>query len=255
MGELKLELPLNSYDEISSIYGWRDDPFTGKRKYHYGIDYEIGIGNMVLASERGKVVKAGQNDPDIKLKLGKVIIIDHTPNAGAKEPHLYTVYGHLRRDDPFNNIKAGDKVKKWQVIGFSGNTGRSYGPHLHFAVAYVSGKQGMPQGDGPTWIAGSEYSDPNKYIGHTHQLNGTIDDLTQEQATRLINDRISYQLVEKFRMAVLVDGRIEGYIDEYNKSVKVILKYDPKDIEKLMVGPMPPPKKSAPLNVDISIKL
>lgn len=246
MGKLNFRKPIDA--PIGSKPAHK---YGGRGGKHYGTDYPATKGTDIVASERGIVVKAGFNKT-----YGNVIIIDHTPKASATEPHLYTLYAHLKKGAPFaNNIKAGVEVKKRQVIGYCGNTGKSDGDHLHFGVAYVSGKQNMPPGDGPTWIKPSEYSDPNKYIGITHALNGTTDDLTAEQATRLINDRISYQLVEKFRMAVMVDGLVEGYIDEYNKSVKVKLKYDPKDIEKLMAAPMPPPKKSAPLNIEISIKL
>ncbi|MEE9542990.1 MAG: M23 family metallopeptidase [Thermodesulfobacteriota bacterium] len=251
MGELNFESPLNSYDEISSTFGLRDDPFTGERKHHNGIDYKIGIDNNVLASERGRVVKAGFN-----VTFGNVIIIDHTPKAGDNEPHIYTLYGHLKKDNPFNNIKVGDTVKKGQVIGFSGNTGKSSGPHLHFTVAHFSKKRTMYHpGDGPTSIGPSEYSNPGGYIGVTHEINGTTDDLTDKEAEYLINDRISYRLLDISRMAVLVDERIEGLIDENNKSVTVILEYDEKELEELMAGPMPPPKQHAPLNVDINIKL
>ncbi len=136
MGELRLMEPLKGYDEVSSEYGKRTDPNTGEEEVqHGGIDYVVGIGKDVLASERGKVVKAGFNGSENKKQLGNVIIIDHTPKAGKKKPHLYTIYGHLRSKDikegPFA-VKVGDKVKQGQVIGYSGNTGKTTGPYLHF---------------------------------------------------------------------------------------------------------------------------
>jgi murein DD-endopeptidase MepM/ murein hydrolase activator NlpD len=200
---------------------------------HNGIDYPAPKGTEIVASERGIVAKAGFNK-----KLGNVVIIDHTPKAEDDEPHLYTIYGHLREKGdnggPFA-VNAGDTVKKRQLIGYCGDTGTSDGHHLHFAVAYVSGKQGMPPGDGRTWIDGSECSDPNKYIGIPHKINGTLNDLTPEERKALLKKSLSYKLEYKPggkpRLAVLIGGKLACHIDVDNLNAKVKLKYNPDKLE------------------------
>ena len=103
---------------IASTFGYRTHPFTGKRDFHNGLDISSQLGNDVLATGGGFVVIA-----EPRGFLGKMIIIDHG--------YGYTTrYGHLADF----NVKEGDVVKRGQVIGYIGNTGRSTGPHLHYEV-------------------------------------------------------------------------------------------------------------------------
>jgi hypothetical protein len=256
MGDLNFAQPAEG--TISSIFKEdrkKEDVVTKEviEYKHWGIDYAAPKGTPVKASERGVVMGAYPDTPG----YGKLIIINHAPKAEDDEQHIYTLYAHL---DSIS-VREGESVEKNATIGAVGHTGRSASKpgnepdHLHFEVFDTS--WGAKIGDiiRKDGRAREHRENPTKYIGKTRKLNGTLGDLTEEEAKRLINDRISYRLLDISRMAVLVDGVIEGLIDEHNKSVKVILKYDPKDIEKLMAGPMPPPKKSAPLNVDIRIKL
>lgn len=106
---------------------------------HKGVDYLAPIGTDVKASESGKVVKS-ENRPYIPGRdnnYGEVIVIDHIPNAGDKERHIYTLYAHLDE----RAVSAGKKVKKGDTIGASGNSGmkaayegKKSGFHLHFEV-------------------------------------------------------------------------------------------------------------------------
>ncbi|MCX7667668.1 MAG: peptidoglycan DD-metalloendopeptidase family protein, partial [Atribacterota bacterium] len=107
-----------SWGKISSRYGWRRDPFTGQRAWHTGIDIAGPSGRSVVATAEGKVVFAGWNG-----NYGKCVIVRH--QFGYE-----TVYGHLSRI----LVNPGDSVKKNEVIGKIGSTGRSTGPHLHYEV-------------------------------------------------------------------------------------------------------------------------
>jgi murein DD-endopeptidase MepM/ murein hydrolase activator NlpD len=105
---------------LTSPLGWRTHPLTGKRDYHNGQDIATQFGNKIIATADGVALVAGHWD-----YLGNLIIIDH--GFG-----FTTRYGHQASF----NIKEGDRVKRFQVIGYVGNTGRSSAPHLHYEVRY-----------------------------------------------------------------------------------------------------------------------
>jgi murein DD-endopeptidase MepM/ murein hydrolase activator NlpD len=108
--------PLRGY--LSEGFGNRIDPFTGLRDFHPGIDISVPRGSKVSAPADGVVVFCG-----IKNGYGNIIVIDHGYGT-------VTRYGHL---DGFN-VRPGQRVKRGDLIGFSGNTGRSTAPHLHYEV-------------------------------------------------------------------------------------------------------------------------
>ncbi|QTQ15681.1 peptidoglycan DD-metalloendopeptidase family protein [Treponema parvum] len=103
---------------ISSTYGWRLSPFTGKRSFHSGIDMSAPAGTSVYAALGGVVSFVGYNNV-----YGNYIIISH--HSGYK-----TLYGHLSA----TLVLKGQSVSPANVIGRVGNTGLSTGPHLHFTV-------------------------------------------------------------------------------------------------------------------------
>ena len=114
-------LPLGSPvpgKRISSHYGSRRDPFTGKRAVHGGLDFKAKSGNPVLATASGKVIKAGRNGG-----YGKMIELDH---GGG----ITTRYAHLSKI----RVKVGQRIARGKRIGNIGSTGRSTGPHLHYEV-------------------------------------------------------------------------------------------------------------------------
>lgn len=115
---------------ISSDYGMRNDPNTGQRKHHNGIDYAMPVGTPVLAAADGVVF-------DIRHEgrgkgFGLYVILKHKSKAGD----FYTYYGHLEKTE----CQIGQEVKQGQIIARSGgekggpNAGSSTGPHLHFEV-------------------------------------------------------------------------------------------------------------------------
>ncbi len=108
--------PLRGY--LSASFGNRIDPFTGLRDFHPGIDISVPRGTKVHAPADGVVVFCGA-----KNGYGNILVIDHGYGT-------VTRYGHM---DGFN-VRPGQRVKRGDVIGFSGNTGRSTAPHLHYEV-------------------------------------------------------------------------------------------------------------------------
>ena len=103
---------------LSSAYGMRVHPVLGRRKRHKGIDLAAPTGTPVYATADGSVSRA-----DRSRTYGLVIYLDH----GAE---LETRYAHLSR----MVVADGQDVKKGDVIGYVGSTGRSTGPHLHYEV-------------------------------------------------------------------------------------------------------------------------
>ncbi len=103
---------------ISSYFGRRTDPITGKKAFHEGIDFAGKRGSEVVAVAAGVVTWSGKRHG-----YGNLVEINH---GGG----LVTRYGHNQK----NLVKVGDKVEKGQIIARMGSTGRSTGPHVHFEV-------------------------------------------------------------------------------------------------------------------------
>ena len=108
--------PVDGY--LSRGFGVRSDPFTGSDLPHLGIDLAADKGTPVFATANGKVLSAGWHSA-----LGNLIVIDH---GFGYETH----YGHLAT----MRVRAGQVVKRGEIIGSVGNTGYSTGPHLHYEV-------------------------------------------------------------------------------------------------------------------------
>jgi murein DD-endopeptidase MepM/ murein hydrolase activator NlpD len=103
---------------MSSGYGFRNDPFTGKRAFHSGLDFVSPPGSDVLAVAAGVVIYSGK-----RANYGNMIEIDHGDG-------LVTRYAHNKE----NLVSPGDAVKKGEVIALVGSTGRSTAPHVHLEV-------------------------------------------------------------------------------------------------------------------------
>ncbi|TMM52185.1 M23 family metallopeptidase [Maribacter algarum] len=113
--------PINNEEltRMASGYGYRSDPFTKARKMHRGMDFTAPRGTPIYASGDGKVTRADNNSSG----YGKHIRIDHGYG-------YMSLYAHLSK----YNVKRGQKVKRGDLIGFVGSTGRSEAPHLHYEV-------------------------------------------------------------------------------------------------------------------------
>ncbi len=101
-----------------------------KTDFHTGVDFGVSIGTPVYAAADGVVLRADNNDKGTsrwrRYQYGKYILINH-------ENNLTTLYAHLSRQV----VKVGDIIKRGELIGYSGNTGYAFGPHLHLGVYYT----------------------------------------------------------------------------------------------------------------------
>ncbi len=127
ISDLPLSMPIRNADTQSS-FGRRIDPFTGHLAFHSGLDISGPAGTKIHSTADGKVIAAGRNGA-----YGNAIDIDHGYG-------IVTRYGHLSKI----LVKEGQSLKKGDVIGIQGSTGRSTGPHLHYEVRY-NGKPMNPK--------------------------------------------------------------------------------------------------------------
>jgi murein DD-endopeptidase MepM/ murein hydrolase activator NlpD len=113
---------------ISSVFGMRTDPFTGRRAIHEGIDFAAREGTSVQAVGAGIVTFSG-----VRSGYGKIVEVNHGNG-------YVTRYSHNQR----NLVREGERVYKGHPIATVGSSGRSTGPHLHFEVLY-NGRVVNPQ--------------------------------------------------------------------------------------------------------------
>lgn len=104
-------------DQIAG-FGWRVDPFTGKRAFHGGDDFAAEFGAPVRAGAAGKVIAAERRGP-----YGNMIEIDHGKGLSTRYAQLQSI-----------RVAPGDTVAQGQIVATVGSSGRSTGPHLHFEV-------------------------------------------------------------------------------------------------------------------------
>ena len=113
---------------ISSVYGHRNDPFTGAWVMHWGLDISTNTGNPIMATADGIVIKV-----ETDRYLGKNVTVSHGNG-------YTTVYGHMSNFA----VKVGQKVKRRDIIGYIGQTGKAAGPHVHYEV-FKDGKRVDPR--------------------------------------------------------------------------------------------------------------
>jgi murein DD-endopeptidase MepM/ murein hydrolase activator NlpD len=113
--------PIKNKDltRMASGFGYRTDPFTKKRRKHWGMDFTAKKGVPIYATGNGVIKRADNRSSG----YGKHIRIDH--GFG-----YVSLYAHLSK----YNVRRGQKVKRGDIIGYVGNTGRSVGPHLHYEI-------------------------------------------------------------------------------------------------------------------------
>jgi murein DD-endopeptidase MepM/ murein hydrolase activator NlpD len=103
---------------MTSGFGYRNDPISGRRASHQGVDISTAPGRQVLAPAPGLVVKAGRIGG-----LGNAVVVSHGYGISTR-------YGHLSRID----VVAGQRVEEGETLGLVGSTGKSTGYHLHYEV-------------------------------------------------------------------------------------------------------------------------
>lgn len=109
---------------ITGKFGWREHPILKRKEFHPGIDLAASIGTPIYAPASGVVEFSGYSNNG----YGYNVILLH--NFGFK-----SVFAHMTRKDV---VKAGDFVNKGDLIGYTGNTGLSTGPHLHYEVRFIN---------------------------------------------------------------------------------------------------------------------
>jgi murein DD-endopeptidase MepM/ murein hydrolase activator NlpD len=121
----KREMLMNATPSIWPIHGWlsagfgmRPDPFTGERDFHPGLDISAEKGTPILATADGTVQLAAPSGD-----YGNLVIVNHGYG-------LTTRYGHLSK----YAVWVGKQVKRGEVLGYVGSTGRATGPHLHYEI-------------------------------------------------------------------------------------------------------------------------
>ena len=102
-----------------SPYGTRVHPITKRKSFHHGVDVAMPVGTQLTAPAYGVVVKKGKSDSG-----GFTLILEHANK-------IHTVYYHLQKP---SHLALGAKIAEGDPIAFSGNTGASTGPHLHWEV-------------------------------------------------------------------------------------------------------------------------
>jgi len=112
---------------LTAGFGLRNDPFTGEREFHTGIDISTPAGNRVYAPAAGTIVRVGWDKG-----YGRIVLISHGYG-------ITTLFGHLSTA----RVSEGQRVKRGDLIALVGSTGRSTGPHLHYEV-HVDGKPVNP---------------------------------------------------------------------------------------------------------------
>jgi murein DD-endopeptidase MepM/ murein hydrolase activator NlpD len=112
---------------MGSGYAYRRDPFTGQREFHPGLDIVANAGSPIVAPADGVVTQAGRFS-----SYGKAVFLSHGNGTSTRYAHLSDV-----------SVKAGQKVKRGDLLGRVGATGRAMGFHLHYEVI-VGGKKVDP---------------------------------------------------------------------------------------------------------------
>lgn len=113
--------PLNPKNQkrVSSSFGTRFHPIDGRKKAHLGIDISAKAGTPIHAAASGTVKKTVYSSQG----YGNQVYIDHSYGFSSRYAHMYTFI-----------VKEGQKVKKGEIIGFVGSTGKSTGNHIHFEI-------------------------------------------------------------------------------------------------------------------------
>lgn len=116
-------MPLNEYRRMSSKFGMRDHPILRKLRLHKGVDFSVAPGAPIYSTAGGVVETADSWDNSA---YGKYVVVRH--GLG-----FTSLYAHMRDVE----VKVGDYIDKGALLGFSGNSGRSSSPHLHYEVKYL----------------------------------------------------------------------------------------------------------------------
>lgn len=149
--------PVSELDlkQMASGYGYRVDPVYGTSKFHEGMDFSAAPGTPVYATGNGVVTDAGWNSG-----YGNSIDINHGYDYLTRYAHLSKIL-----------VKQGQEVKRGDLIGLVGNTGKSTGPHLHYEVRY----KGAPQNPVKYYFHDLTPEQYSEMVRHSEQASNVMD--------------------------------------------------------------------------------
>jgi murein DD-endopeptidase MepM/ murein hydrolase activator NlpD len=153
-------ISVNPGGEVTSQFGWRRDPFTGKAKFHRGIDVRAAYGEDIQTAGAGQVVFSGTQKG-----YGTTVIVQHPDGVKTRYAHLSAAL-----------VSAGDTLQAGQIVGRAGRSGRATGTHLHFEVI-ADGKHVDPLKWAESAHAGA-HSGALKHTGVIADLAGSDDSRT-----------------------------------------------------------------------------
>lgn len=204
---------LATFKRISSEQGYRVHPISGKREGHGGMDLSANSGTKVRVMADGEIVKVGW---DRKVKNGKVrgygryIVVQH------KNGH-YTLYAHLEKDG--TTVNVGEKVSDGDVIGTSGNTGGSTGPHLHLEVIKADNLAGVFKWKNK--INPRDVGDLQEYLNGGSDGEGDVENtvaasVITENGIEFFNGSNTFELIHKQieYKQYLLDRQSNSYLTE-----------------------------------------
>jgi len=150
--------PISNSDlkRMASGFGWRTDPFTKKRKRHWGMDFSAERGSPIYATGDGKISRADNKAAG----FGNHVRIDH--GFG-----YVSIYAHMDNI----SVRKGNRVKRGDIIGYVGSSGRSVAPHLHYEIT-KDGKKIDPINFYHGNLSPSEYEN---LINQASQENQSLD--------------------------------------------------------------------------------
>jgi murein DD-endopeptidase MepM/ murein hydrolase activator NlpD len=154
-------ISVNPGGEVTSEFGWRRDPFTGRAKFHRGIDVRAAYGEDIQTAGAGRVVFSGT-----QRGYGTTVIVQHADGVKTRYAHLSATL-----------VSAGDEVQAGQVLGRAGRSGRATGTHLHFEVI-ADGKHVDPM----KWAEAAHAPAHSEALKHT----GVVADLTVSNHSRTL---------------------------------------------------------------------
>lgn len=132
--KIYLQRPVDKKFPISSPFGERE--IKGKKEFHTGYDFKVPVNTPIYACEDGAVFRCGwQDEKDHSIGYG-LRVWQEIEIQERERVRCYIWFGHMSKIE----VKEGDRIKRGQLIGFSGNTGRSTGPHLHVSARRLGEK-------------------------------------------------------------------------------------------------------------------
>ena len=120
---------------VTSHFGWRRDPFTGRAKFHRGVDLAAVYGEEVQAARAGRVVFSGEQGG-----YGNTVVIEHQDGTKSRYAHLSAIL-----------VGSGTVVGAGEAVGRAGHSGRATGTHVHFEITTADGRPVAPD----AWMKGT----------------------------------------------------------------------------------------------------